>query len=196
MMNNVEKFEKDGYLVVKNFLDTKTTEIISRYLENRINRGEWKSGSEVIHVSKYFYYGDPLIEVLLLESKETIENLTGKDLDPTYSYTRIYQSEDILHKHIDRPSCEISVTVNIANKGKKSPIFMKYKNNDSVECFLDPGDAVVYKGCEVYHWRDKLLEDQLVVQFMLHYVDKNGQNSKYKKDGRFSYGMKSPVEME
>ena len=35
---------------------------------------------------------------------------TGLQLIPTYSYARIYKKGDILKRHKDRPSCEISTT--------------------------------------------------------------------------------------
>ena len=67
---------------------------------------------------------------------------------------------------------------------------MQYFTNYPKEYILKPGDAVIYKGCEAVHWRFPLEEDdQLVVQFMLHYVDKNGVNAVYAKDTRPEYGM-------
>ena len=36
--------------------------------------------------------------------------LIGKEVLPTYSYARLYTEGEILSKHKDRPSCEISVT--------------------------------------------------------------------------------------
>ena len=56
---------------------------------------------------------------------------------------------------------------------------------------LNPGDAVVYKGCEVTHWRRKLPKGHINVQFMLHYVDKNGPYAEYKFDKREALGLDS-----
>jgi hypothetical protein len=159
-------------------------------LENRIRRGEWVEGNEGAQAaSKLFYYADPLIEALMLACKAGVEEITGKELLPTYSYSRVYQPGEELVPHVDRPSCEISVTVNIATKGELSPIYMQYEDNPVEEHFLSPGDAVVYKGCEAKHWRKPLTPNQLNVQFMLHYVDKNGPKIEYAKDKRSAYGM-------
>ena len=39
---------------------------------------------------------------------------TGLDLCPTYSYARLYKKDgDELKRHKDRPSCEISTTINL-----------------------------------------------------------------------------------
>lgn len=189
-MTDAELFDLDGCVRVDGFIDSATISTVSRYLENKILRGEWKEmpgGPEV--TSRLAYYADPLIEVLLLASKEAVEAATGKTLIPTYSYTRVYQPGEELKPHIDRPSCEISVTVNVATKGPFSPIYTKYKDGAPQEHVLNPGDAVIYKGCEASHWRHPLKADQLNVQFMLHYVDKHGPNAEYARDKRAKYGM-------
>lgn len=191
-MTDAEHFEKHGCVLVKNLVDEQTIAVVSQYFENKIRREEWKeslSGGDP--TSKYAYYADPLIEVILTASKEAVEDATGKELIPTYSYSRIYQPGEKLSPHVDRPACEISVTVNVATKGEFSPIYTQYGQNDPEKHVLNPGDAVIYMGCDVMHWRQPLKDGQLNVQFMLHYVDKNGPNAEYAKDKRIDYGFGS-----
>lgn len=191
-MTKVEHFEKHGCVLVENFIDTQTITVVSQYFENKIRRGEWQeSKKDGDSTSRFAYYADPLIEVLLQASTEAVEDATGKELIPTYSYSRIYQPGEKLFPHVDRPSCEISVTVNVATKGEVSPIYTQYGQNDPEKHVLNPGDAVVYMGCDVMHWRQPLKDGQLNVQFMLHYVDKNGPNAGYAKDQRPLYGLDS-----
>ena len=87
-----------------------------------------------------------------------------------------------LKKHKDRPSCEVSVTVMIDSDGTKWPIFMQ-----GVEINLEPGDAVIYLGCELEHWRDEFKGDWHAQTF-LHYVDVNGPYADYKYDRRGGIG--------
>ena len=186
MINTAEIFETKGCVRVDQLIDAATTKTISEYFENKIKRGEWGVHAED-QTTKFSYYADPLIEVLLVKCKDSIEQACGKELLPTYSYCRIYQAGEELKPHVDRPSCEISVTVNVANLGGISPIYMQYADNPEEEHFLNPGDAVVYKGCEVMHSRKLFKPGQLNVQFMLHYVDKNGVNAGYAMDNRPYY---------
>jgi hypothetical protein len=188
-MTDANYFETHGCVRVEDFVDLQTIAILSQYLENKIKRGEWVETTTGDSTSRYAYYADPLIEVLLQASQKAVEEATGKELIPTYSYARIYQPREALKPHVDRPACEISVTVNVATKGEVSPIYTQYGNQDPEKHLLNPGDAVIYKGCEVMHWRQPLTEEQLNVQFMLHYVDKNGPNAEHAKDRRASYGM-------
>jgi hypothetical protein len=192
-MNNSQTFEEKGGVKIENFIDPQTIAVVSRYFENKIRRGDWKEANEGPQAaSKYFYYADPLIEVLLESSLEAVQEVVGKELIPTYSYSRIYQPGEKLAPHLDRPACEISVTINVATKGSFSPIYMQYADNDPQEYTLNPGDAVIYKGCEATHWRKTLKNDQLNVQFMLHYVSKNGPYAEYAKDKRPAYGTPPP----
>ncbi len=189
-MTDAEHFEKHGCVLIKNFIDANTITVLSQYFENKIRRGEWVERQEGgMGTSRFFYYADPFVEVLLQACKDAIEDATGKELLPTYSYARVYQPGEVLKPHTDRPSCEISVTVNVASKGKVSPIYTQYGRNDPEKHVLQPGDAVIYMGCDVMHWRQPLEENQLNVQFMLHYVDKNGMNAVFAKDRRPGFGF-------
>ena len=193
MINTIttsEQFEKYGCVLVEGFLDPLTVQTISMYMENKIRRNEWEV-EEAGPVTKLSYYSDPLIETVLQASLPLVAETCGKELDPTYSYMRVYQPGEELEPHVDRPSCEISVTVNVASKGTPSPIWMHYKDNEPHAYTLNPGDAVVYKGCEAKHWRAPLKADQLNVQFMLHYVNKNGPHAGCKFDTRPNLGFPS-----
>lgn len=189
-MTKPEQFEQYGCVLVEGFLDPLTVQTISMYMENKIRRTEWQ-GEKTDPVTKLAYYADPLIETVLQASLPLVAETCGKELDPTYSYMRVYQPGEELEPHVDRPSCEISVTVNVASKGAPSPIWMHYKDNKPHAYTLNPGDAVVYKGCEAKHWRNPFEADQLNVQFMLHYVDKHGLHAGRKFDTRPNLGFSS-----
>lgn len=188
----MSNLEENGYLKVPDLIDAQTIGTISQYFENKIKRGEWvpKERADALESSKFGYYSDPLIEVLLKTCGPEIEQHTGLSLHPSYSFSRVYQEGEALHPHTDRPSCEISVTINVGCTGDSPwPIWMDYKDKDPAKILLSPGDAVIYKGCEVTHWRKPLPPGEINVQFMLHYVIKDGPNALYKLDGRSSLGL-------
>ena len=89
----------------------------------------------------YSCYGDTAMETLLLRVKPVMEDLTKLKLTETYSYARIYKNGDILKKHKDRPSCEISTTMNLG--GDEWPIFIEPNKNVGVvdEKGYKPGDT-------------------------------------------------------
>lgn len=185
----MSNFEYAGYAYVPALLDESSVHVVSKYLENKIRRKEWTPGVEKkFPTTIYNYYADPLVETFLELLKPKIEEITEKELLPTYSYARVYQPKERLKKHLDRESCEISATVSIAYTQGIHPIYLKTKENLDICVGLSPGDALIYKGCEAEHWRDPVPEGQLVVQFMLHYVDKNGPFAAFEKDHRQGLG--------
>ena len=56
------------------------------------------------------------------------------------------------------------------------PIFMEDQPVD-----LNPGDACIYLGCDLKHWR-KPFQGDWHLQTFLHYVDQNGPYAEYKFD--------------
>lgn len=190
------EYQDDYCAVVRGFLDETTVQTLSTYMQNKYHSKNWDVRPEnfdtyVHNPSKYHHYADPLAEVVLASVTHQVEETIGLKLFPTYSFSRIYVSGDTLTPHVDRPSCEVSVTVNIEKQGSSWPIWMKAPNREPLEVLLNPGDAVIYKGCEVLHWRDPLQGEHPNVQFMLHYVDQNGPYADYKFDTRPALGFPS-----
>lgn len=181
--------------VVRGFLDETTVKTLALYMDNKFKLGSWverpKEFAYESNPSKYNFYADPMAEVVLESSVPQIEEVVKFSVFPTYSYSRIYVKGDKLTPHVDRPSCEISATVNLSNVGGLWPIWMKPPGKEAMEVILNPGDAVVYRGCEVLHWRDTMVDQDVTVQFMLHYVNQNGPYADYKFDKRPGIGHSS-----
>lgn len=179
-------FQNNSWVLIKNFLDEQSVSTVSRYMEYALKGNHFEIREK--QSSTYYKYADPLTETILYNSTEELESITGLSLCPTYSFARVYMKGDVLLPHIDRPACEISVTVNVATQGKPWPIWMYVAGKQPVSYILEPGDAIVYKGCEVLHWREKATDTDLNAQFMLHYINKNGPNAEHKWDSRSSLG--------
>ena len=131
----------------------------------------------------YSIYGDVMNDMLMNNLKPRMEEETGMSLVPTYSYIRIYKNGDELHRHKDRPACEISTTLNLG--GDLWPIYLKPddNSNEEVEAQLNPGDMLIYRGCDQEHWRNPFRGNS-TTQTFLHYNDVNGpfgMTNKYDK---------------
>ncbi len=101
-------------------------------------------------------YSDPIIESLLLYAQPKIEKIYGKELAPTYSFWRTYYKDQNCPPHLDRPSCEVSVTLCIDASDKKD-MWGIYVGEEEYK--LNIGEGVIYKGCEQEHWRNDLTYD-------------------------------------
>jgi len=129
----------------------------------------------------YSCYADIVMETLLLKCQPVMEKATNLKLYPAYTYSRIYKKGDILKRHKDRFSCEISTTMNLG--GDDWPIYLSPTENvgipngknitseskaKGIKVDLKPGDMLVYSGCELEHWREKF-KGKSCGQVFLHY---------------------------
>ena len=62
--------------------------------------------------------------------KPIVEKTTGLKVQPAYSFARLYKNGDVLPRHKDRFSCEISTTIYLG--GDEWPIYLDPKN-DKIE---------------------------------------------------------------
>lgn len=183
-MNYPEIFESKGYIHLPNFLDKENCQQYVNEFQNLIKSGEGKNDPQCPLSLSLGHH--PLFDSLLEQLTPNMELATGKKLYPTYAYARWYVPGDELKIHRDRPSCEISATITLGFVGNQWPIYMGYDQN-KINCQkidMQVGDAVVYKGQELYHWREKYKEGQWQVQVFVHYVDQNGVNAEWKYDKR------------
>ena len=58
-------------------------------------------------------YGDPIFDNLAASLAPALSKQLGVEVLPTYTYCRIYRPGEILVRHRDRPSCEISGTMTL-----------------------------------------------------------------------------------
>ena len=126
----------------------------------------------------YSHYSDIVMETLLVKLLPIMEKTTGLKLNANYSYARIYKNGDILKRHKDRFSCEISTTLNLG--GNSWPIYLEpsgKENLKGIKVNLKQGDMLVYKGNELEHWREKF-EGENCVQVFLHYNNLKTKGSK------------------
>ena len=127
----------------------------------------------------YSQYANMAMETLLLKCQPGMEKATGLKLLPAYTYARIYKKGDELKRHKDRFSCEISTTMNLG--GDKWSIYLEPSGElgkKGIKVDLEPGDMLVYRGCELEHWREKFKGKQSV-QVFLHYNNQKTKGSKF-----------------
>jgi len=141
----------------------------------------------------YSKYGDWVMETLLMYMIPIMKAKTGLKLIPTYSYTRLYEKGNILYRHKDRASCEVSTTLHLG--GNEWPIFLDPTGANNilsgfetttvvkpgaptgVRVDLKVGDMLIYAGCDLEHWREPF-EGTICSQVFLHYNHANGPFAK------------------
>jgi len=173
----------EKYKLIKNLLTKEEVNLLRSYTKIRHRTNSDSFDFNQSNTFDTMFYGDPVMEALMLQKQKILEIETNLELLPTYAFWRMYTSFADLKKHKDRPSCEISVTIQLGSDGTPWPIYMKDK-----PILLEDGDGVIYKGCEIEHSREEFQGDWHS-QVFLHYVDKNGKNTEWVKDKRPFWGL-------
>ena len=188
------------YQVIKNALSYELANFVFNYFLLKRDAVAWMYQNNITYdtgtlgtwtdqqiPNTYSHYADPVMETLLVKVLPVMQQETGLNLCPTYSYARLYKHGDELKRHKDRPSCEISTTINVG--GNPWPIFIDGTGADNVideqknihkpnapegtKVLLEVGDMLVYSGCELEHWREPF-EGNTCGQVFLHYNHVNG----------------------
>ena len=189
-----EVFDRNGYLYVPNAVDFK-----SLYCSPPVN----KEGQRITGMERHFRrqkpefksiepqvngslarYNHPCYKAIHHSLMKQIEGILNIDLLPTYYFDRFYYEGQELTRHKDRPSCEISATVQIStNRDEAWPIWFQRPDHTENSVSMKNGDMVIYKGCEREHWREPLTgENSYHHQIFFHYVNAQGPYVHYAYD--------------
>lgn len=183
-------FHRAGYLLVPDLLkpaDAKRLYIHARLLARKAG----PSPGDPQVAGTPFFYADPAMETLLEQLTPTVERLSARRLFPTYSYFRVYKHGDELRRHVDRPACEISLSLCLgADAAGPWPLFVEGPQGIA-SASLNPGDGLLYKGTECPHWREPF-SGSAHAQVFLHYVDQAGPHAAWKFDKRDRLATYSP----
>ena len=178
-------FKKDKYCIIRQAISKDLTDFVASYFsmqkqvydtckaaryispfENIIYQYE---GQDDMMPNTYSQYSNIAMETLMLKCQPVMEKITGLKLTPAYTFARIYKKGDVLKRHKDRFSCEISTTMNLG--GDPWAIYLEPSGKEGlkgIKVDLKPGDMLVYRGCELEHWRNKF-KGKECIQAFLHY---------------------------
>jgi hypothetical protein len=174
-------FEQNGALIIPKLIPIEFCQFFTHILLRQQYVQEIKGDAQIPNAAAIMSKNESLIfETLQERIWPQIEKIVGEELLPTYSYARLYSNKDELKPHTDRPACEISVTIQLGRSHHYAwPIYMGNQRFD-----LGEGDAVIYKGCDVNHWREKCdgPDNYYSGQVFLHFVRKNGEFVDQHKD--------------
>ena len=180
----MDKINKQKPIYIKNLLSKDELNMFSNYahLFHENNTGNIDLYNDI--QTEFFEtksYGDTLSDSLLVSKREVIVKTIIAKLLPSYAYWRMYIQYSKLPKHQDRPSCEITISINIGSD-KPWPIFV---NND--EFYIGEGDGLLYFGHELEHYRNEY-EGDYSCNLFFHYVLKDGEHANEQLDGRAGLG--------
>lgn len=187
-MKEKKLFKEKSYCIIKSVISDEMCNFLNQYcLFDELKNPQ--TDKDCMVPRTHSKYADLAMESLLVILQDKMQEITELKLYPTYSYYRVYRNGSTLHPHIDRPACEISTTLCINYDYNDTdyhwPIYI-----EGSPIRLQPGDMVIYKGCELEHWREEFTPKQnsYHIQGFFHYVDANGPHKNAKYDSRLALG--------
>jgi len=175
----MDTLKKNKYKYVNKMLSADMVEFLTSYSLKNFTKGDDQVPLSSANHSRNSDIYNHLIHYLL----PIMEKESNLKLKPTYSYNRIYLGGAELVKHKDRNACEISASITLKyfyqDLNYKWPLCMGNK-----PIVINSGDGVIYKGCEIEHWRPVFNQPKEYWhhQLFIHYVDVNGPYSDIKEE--------------
>jgi len=205
---------KIKYKIIKKAISTELAEFLTSYffLKKKVLQtflkskyispynSEWGTLSDSQHSNTYCHFADMAMETLLERLKPQMEKIMGHSLLCTYSYARLYKKGDVLERHKDRFSCEISTTMFLGgdpwsiylNPNPKQGVLKDgqyiHSGAKGIKVDLKQGDMLVYRGSDLEHWREEFPGENCC-QVFLHYNKDTPKNKKNEYDGRPHLGL-------
>jgi hypothetical protein len=188
-------FKKNKYKVLRKVISPELSDFIYTYFLNKRTAARFLFDQKYLSPfatefgiwtdpqvpNTYSHYSDVAMETLLGMLNKKMDKETGLKLIPTYSYARIYKNGDVLARHKDRYSCEVSTTLNLG--GDPWPIYLDPTGKEGqagVKVDLEPGDMLIYSGCDLEHWRETF-QGKDCAQVFLHYNNTKAKDAKKNK---------------
>ena len=177
-----KEYLENGYIVLKNFLNPGVTKYFNgrtfRYLEHPYHNDYNKGSGHGEHSRSWNTYAHETWEAALEMVCPSVQQIIGAPVIPTYSYQRMYMNCSAMAHHSDRPACQLSLTINLGQSHSWPIYCTSLKTKKYVEVIQEPGDALLYLGCNIGHYRPEYKGDWYN-QLFLHYVVQDEINSPY-----------------
>ena len=181
-------FKDNNYAVIQEAISSEVASFVYAYFQNKRAVAQhlqenkfltpfdetWGTWNDAQIPNTYSHYADLAMETLMVRVMPIMKKVTELNLVPCYTYARIYKYGDELKRHKDRPSCEISCTMNLG--GDDWPIKLEPSGEEGKEGItvnLKQGDMLVYRGTLLEHWREPF-QGYDCGQVFMHYNDADG----------------------
>jgi len=168
---NIKDFSSNRCCLVKNILDYDLCKYLSIQTELDILKAV-KTNSNQVEGSREVYnsVGTKIANSIVLEKLKN--KLELESIYSTYGFYRKYYKFQDLKKHIDRPECELSISICLDMHDKSQPWEIFFENKQQEITYSgkpEIGDGIIYMGMELPHWREKC-QQKWVKQIFLHYT--------------------------
>jgi hypothetical protein len=128
---------------------------------------------------RYVAHNEPVARFFHRQFGSVVSRIVGRRVKSSYTYFAGYEPGSDLPVHVDRPQCEYTLAMCIDCTPEPQshtpwPLHLELAD-ESVAVYQALGDALLYRGREIPHYRDPLPPGRTVVSVFFHYVNEEFQ---------------------
>ncbi|MFE6286346.1 sulfotransferase [Streptomyces sp. NPDC057877] len=151
------------------------------YYERLISTGSWPLGDAQVQ-GRYGWHNESLSRFFHHQFRDLVSRLAGRPVRPSYSYVSAYRGGAVLDRHTDREQCEYTVSLLLGESGPGIdggwPLSLQTPQG-RVSVVQRPGEAVLFRGTRVPHWRPPLPDGSTHTSLLFHYVPADFRRTLY-----------------
>lgn len=169
------QFAKYGYAELSTVLPPLQIAALRRFYRDLIDEGFVAHRDSQVEL-RFAQHNEPIMRYYHRELRALFARVTGQAILPSYGYFSSYRRGAVLRKHLDRAQCKFTASLLIEYMAtpvgdKVWPLYLELPmTGERIAVVLDPGSCVLYRGCELPHYRNEFRGERST-SFFLHYVD-------------------------
>jgi hypothetical protein len=132
---------------------------------------------KVLRDTSYYQHNYTTYMELLVEKNRNVSHFLKRNMLPTYTVARLFNTNDFQKVATDGPSSEVGVLICLFQDSAWN-LFFQTQEGYTQDYNLGFGDAMIYLASEVKHWKPRYAGEN-AVYITNYYVRSRGPNSKY-----------------
>ena len=165
---------RGGFAPIRGLLHPFQLSALRRYFRCRIRRKQLPFGDPQCS-RRYVAHDEPVASFFHRELAHVVSDLLGTPVKPSYCYFISYQPGAELPKHVDREQCQYTLALCLDFSPEPAcettwPLKLQTPS-EAVVVYQALGDALLYEGRRLPHFRNRLAEGCTSTSILFHYVD-------------------------
>ena len=169
-------FAKDGFAAMPALIHRYHLGSLRRYYRRLLRTGGMTLGDNC-SPNRYVVYQESVAQFFHRQIAHVVGAVAGMPVKPTFVYSVSYTGGTNLEVHTDRAQCEYAVSLLVdytPEPLEQSPWPLQLNGpNGTRKIWQALGDAVLYRGTRIPHWRDRLAASATSTSLLFYYVNEN-----------------------
>ena len=178
-----KEFRARKYVLVRDLLHPFHLAALRRYYRKLIAARTISLGDAQVG-KRFSLHNEPMAMFFHRQLSDVVTRIAGERVKPSYVFFAAYQPGAVLKPHVDREQCQFSFSFLVDYTPEPEDVspwalFVKPQGSRAAAApaHLGIGDGVLYKGCEVLHYRKALPANHFSTSLFFHFVPRNFQGT-------------------